>query len=129
MGYAILVSSGTMSAAKRKSLRDFVVDNLQCAGRQRTYFQRIVAVSKHKPNSNMKHVYLDLTADVNKNAQEEKLSGLILVYRHFIILMLEGCEVLIGNYFKLLAAKTKDTLEGSKIVLVYNNSNQVSREG
>lgn len=114
----------TRRGVELKSLRDFVVDNLLCAGRQ-SYYQRIVIVSKHKKNANMKSIYMNLCTETNKNVLEDKLTGLFLIYRHFGVLLLEGPESVLGKFITKLAAKEEECLEESKIVSIYNNANQV----
>lgn len=114
----------TRRGVELKSLRDFVVDNLLCAGRQ-SYYQRIVIVSKHKKNPNMKSIYMNLCTETNKNVLEDKLTGLFLIYRHFGVLLLEGSESVLGKFISKLAGKKEECLEASKIVSIYNNANQV----
>lgn len=112
------------SGGDLKSLKDFVVDNLLCAGRQ-TYYQRIVIVSKHKLNRNMRTIYSNLFTETNKNVVEDKLTGLFLIYRQFGILLLEGCEAVLGKFTTKLNAVFEQCLDESKIVSIYNNANQV----
>lgn len=108
-----------------KSLKDFVVDNLLCAGRQ-SYYQRIVIVSKHKLNNNMRTVYSNLYTETNKNVLEDKMTGLFLIYRQFGILLLEGSEAVLGKFCTKLAAVQDQCLDASMIVSIYNNANQVN---
>lgn len=108
-----------------KSLKDFVVDNLLCAGRQ-SYYQRIVIVSKHKLNNNMRTVYSNLYTETNKNVLEDKMTGLFLIYRQFGILLLEGSEAVLGKFCTKLAAVQDKCLDASMIVSIYNNANQVN---
>lgn len=107
-----------------KSLKDFAEDNLLCAGRN-SYYQRIVIVSKHKSTSNMKNTYLNMCTETNKNVQEDKLTGLILIYRQYGVLLLEGSESILGKFINKMTAKKEQSLEASKIVIIYNNANQV----
>lgn len=107
-----------------KSLKDFVVDNLLCAGRQ-SYYQRIIIVSKHKENTNMRSVYSNMFIETNKNVVEDKMTGLFLIYRHFGIVLIEGSEAVLGKFINKLTAVEGKYLEASKIVAIYNNANQV----
>ena len=107
-----------------KSLKDFVVDNLLCAGRQ-SYYQRIIIVSKHRVNSNMRNSYISVVTETNKNVVEDKMSGLFLIYRQFGILLLEGSEAVLGKCLGKLAAIKEECFEESKVVSIYNNANQV----
>lgn len=115
-----------MRSTELKSLKDFVVDNLLCAGR-RSYYQRIVIVSKHKLNVNMKSTYLNLCTETNKNVVEDKLTGLLFIYRQYGVLLLEGSESILGKFITKLAAKADQCFEISKIVSIYNNANQVKK--
>ena len=108
-----------------KSLKDFVVDNLLCAGRQ-SYYQRIIIVSKHRVNSNMRNSYISVFTETNKNVVEDKMSGLFLIYRQFGILLLEGSEAVLGKGLGKLAAIKEECFEESKVVSIYNNANQVN---
>lgn len=116
-----LVRSGDL-----KSLRDFVVDNLLCAGRQ-SYYQRIVIVSKHKLTANMRNIYTSLYTETNKNVLEDKMTGLFLIYRQFGVLLLEGSEAVLGKFIGKLASVQEKCLVASKIVSIYNNANQVRK--
>lgn len=113
------------SSEEFKSLKDFVVDNLLCAGRQ-SYYQRIVIVVKHKLNINMKSIYMSLCTETNKNVLEDKLTGLFIIYRTYGILLLEGSEAVLGKFIGKLEEKQEECLERSKIVSIYNNANQVT---
>lgn len=53
------------------------------------------------------------------------LLGLFLNYVGYSVHMIEGPEEEIGKYLKKLTEKYSSILEKSKIVLVYNNANQV----
>lgn len=43
----------------------------------------------------------------------------------YTIHMIEGSDELVGKYFQLLSNIADDLFEKSKVVLVYNNVNQV----
>lgn len=51
--------------------------------------------------------------------------GLFLNYVGYSIHMIEGTEEEIGKYLRKLTEKYSTIMEKSKIVLVYNNANQV----
>lgn len=108
-----------------KSLRDFVEDNLLCAGRQ-SYYQRIIIVSKHKQNSNMRNIYTTVYTETNKNVLEDKMTGLFLIYRHFGVILVEGSEAVLGKFITKLTAVQEECLVASLIVAIYNNANQVN---
>lgn len=113
-----------MRSGELKSLKDFAVDNILCAGRN-SYYQRIVIVSKHKLSCNMKNTYLSLCSESNRNVQEDKLTGLVLIYRQYGVLLFEGPEVVLGKIIAKIATKKEQCVEASKIIIIYNNANQV----
>lgn len=120
-----LKTSRRVRSGELKSLKDFVVDNLLCAGRQ-SYYQRIIIVSKHKMDSNMRSIYTNLYAETNKNVLEDKMTGLFLIYRQFGVLLLEGSEAVLGKFIAKLSAIEEQCLDQSNIVAIYNNANQVN---
>lgn len=119
--------SSNPSLQHRKTLLSHIRDNMSCAGRK-TYFQRIIFVAKHAPGReilDVKDFYVDFSNEVNKNASDDKLTGLVLIYKKFTVQMIEGSEIILGRYMVKLAAKEAELYEKSRVVLIYNNTNQV----
>ncbi|XP_059614869.1 uncharacterized protein LOC132260639 [Phlebotomus argentipes] len=118
--------SSNPSLQHRKTLLSHIRDNMSCAGRK-TYFQRIIFVAKHAPGKDIidvKDFYVDFSNEVNKNASDDKLTGLVLIYKTFTVQMIEGSEIILGRYMVRLAAKEAEIYETSRVVLIYNNTNQ-----
>lgn len=103
---------------------DYVEDNMLCAGRQ-TYFQRIIFAVKHKTGKPVKNSFVDFSLEVNRNAGDDKMSGLVLIYKLHSVHMIEGSENVLGRYLTKLAMVSIENFECSKIVMIYNNANQV----
>lgn len=100
---------------------------MSCCGR-RNFYQRIVLVAKHKIKAEthkFKDPFMGIMKELYKYSTEEMLGGLMVGNEWYSFLMIEGSDLLVGNYLKLLA-KVADTLyENSRVVLIYNNINQV----
>lgn len=114
------------SFQNRRTLADHVKDNMLCAGRK-SYFQRIVYVGRHPKVSAM--TIRDQFLKVIKEMQEKtttdiKLFGLMINFDGYSMHMVESAEETIGEYMRYLAAS--DLFESCRVVLVYNNINQVS---
>lgn len=116
----------------RRTLENHVQDNMQCAGRE-FYHQRIIFIAKYKisdiqnekDQTKMKPILCSIIDRLNETLETEKLSGLLLDYSYHSLSMLEGPEEYIAKVMGDLAKETVDIFEKSKVVLVYNNSNQV----
>ncbi|GAB0089964.1 uncharacterized protein DMENIID0001_045930 [Sergentomyia squamirostris] len=118
--------SSNPSLQHRKTLLSHIQDNMSCAGRK-TYFQRIIFLAKHcvgRDIVDVKDFYVDFSTEVNKNASDDKLTGLVLIYKNYTVQMIEGSEIILGRYMVRLAAKEKDLYDNSRVVLIYNNANQ-----
>ena len=100
---------------------------MACCGR-RCFYQRIVLVFKHKKKAEMhkfKDPFIGIMKELYKYSIEEMLGGLMVGNEWYSFLMIEGSDLLVGNYLKLLA-KIADTMYvNSRVVLIYNNINQV----
>lgn len=113
------------------TLFEHVQNNLLCNGRQ-TYYQRIIYVASHKNSASLsvcsdrlKLFLLNLINTINKDSTDDKLTGLLLTYDTHSIHMLEGPEDCMAKYFGCFRDEMDKFFKNTKIVLVYNNINQV----
>lgn len=113
------------------TLFDHVRNNLLCNGRQ-TYYQRIIYVASHKNSASLsvssdrlKLFLLDLIGAINRDSIDDKLTGLLVTYDMHSVHMLEGPENCMAKYFRGLRDEMDKYFKHTKIVLVYNNINQV----
>lgn len=117
------------SFQNRRTLADHVKDNMLCAGRK-SYFQRIVYVGCHSKVSAMtiRDRFLKvIKAMQEKTANEIKLFGLMINFDGYSMHMIESAEETVGEYMRYLAES--DLFESCRVVLVYNNINQVGHRG
>jgi hypothetical protein len=115
------------SFQNRRTLANHVRDNMMCGGR-RAYFQRIIYVARHKAviePHRIKDPFNKIIKEVYKYPTEDRIGGLLIGYDMYSLHMLEGSDELIGNYFKRLSKVADELFEVSRVVLVYNNINQV----
>lgn len=116
------------SFQNRRTLANHVRDNMMCAGR-RSYFQRVIYIARHKTviePHRIKEPFTKIIKEVYKYPTEDRLGGLLIGHDIYSIHMLEGSDELIGNYFKHLSKLADELFESTRVVLVYNNINQVS---
>lgn len=115
------------SFQNRRTLANHVRDNMMCGGR-RSYHQRIIYVAHHKeviePHKN-KEIFNKIIKEIYKYPTDDRLGGLLIGHDNYSIHMLEGSDELIGNYFKNLSKVADELFDKSRVVLVYNNINQV----
>lgn len=111
----------------RRTLANHVRDNMLCCGR-RSYYQRIIYIAKHKKPievHRIKDPFMNIIKEVYKAVPDERFGGLMLGHDKYTLHMLEGSDDLIGKYCTLLTKLGAEIFEKSKVVLVYNNVNQV----
>lgn len=117
------------SFQNRRTLANHVKDNLLCAGR-RSYFQRIIYLARHKsiiePHK-IKEPFNKIIKEIYKYPTDDRLGGLLIGHGSYAMHMLEGSDELIGNYFQHLNKVADQLYEKCRVVLVYNNINQVSQ--
>lgn len=117
---------------KRRTVADHVKDNMLCAGKQ-NYHQRIIFVVHHTKSEikdrvkEIRKLLNKLVIASNQAATSDKLTGLMMFYSEYSVYMVEGGEENIGNFMKSFNGAMKDFLAEGKVVLIYNNSNRVSR--
>lgn len=117
---------------KRRTVADHVKDNMLCAGKQ-NYHQRIIFVMHHTPSDKrieVKEIRKILNKLVNASNQavtSDKLTGLMMFYTDHSVYLVEGGEENIGNFMKTFIGATNEFFAEGKVVLIYNNSNRVSR--
>jgi hypothetical protein len=115
------------SFQNRRTLANHVRDNMLCAGR-RSYFQRIIYLARHKsiiePHK-IKEPFSKIIKEIYKYPTDDRLGGLLIGHDMYSIHMLEGSDDLIGNYFQHLNKFVGELFETSRVVLIYNNINQV----
>lgn len=121
------------SFQSRRTLAHHVQDNMQCAGKQ-SYYQRIIFVVRHKIDNvdNIQHQHLNVKrtispvlVQINKKVDQEKITGLCLIYNTHSVYMLEGPEENLAKALHAIIDCTINLFDQCKIVLVYNNINQV----
>lgn len=130
-GNALLHGHGQSGLQSMPSLFQHVQNNLMCAGRH-SYFVRIVLAISYRNNATVlgqdkmrDHISEHVTS-VNREVAVDKLTGLILIYSTHCVLMVEGSEDCVGKLTKRLNRLAADLFKEARIVLVYNNMNQVS---
>lgn len=115
------------SFQSRRTLQSHVRDNMLCAGR-RSYYQRVIYLARHKsiiePHK-IKEPFNKIIKEIYKYPPADRLGGLLIGHDFYSIHMLEGSDELIGNYFQHLVKVADDIFANSRVVLVYNNINQV----
>lgn len=116
------------SFINRRTLANHVRDN-QLVFSRRSYFQRIIYLAKHKTviePHRIKEPFNKIIKEIYKYPMDDgRLGGLLVGHDMYSVHMLEGSDELIGNYFQLLAKISDELFEKSRVVLVYNNINQV----
>lgn len=116
------------SFINRRTLANHVRDNQLVFGRK-SYFQRVIYLAKHKtvlePHK-IKDPFNKIIKEIYKYPMDDcRLGGLLVGHDMYSVHMLEGSDELIGNYFQHLAKVSDELFEKSRVVLVYNNINQV----
>lgn len=117
---------------KRRTVADHVKDNMLCAGKQ-SYHQRIIFVAYHRPSDKkdqikeIRKIINKLVITSNQAATSDKLTGLMMFCCGYSVYLLEGGEENIGNFMKALNSITNDFFANGRVVLIYNNSNRVSK--
>ena len=113
----------------RRTLAQHIEDNMLCVAKK-SYHQRIMFVASHIDDSSayeLKSLLTKLLNSINENAENDKITGLIVMYKLHSVYMLEGSEDYIGRFVQKLAIKSNGIYSNAKIVLTYNNINQVSK--
>lgn len=121
---------------QRKTLANHVQNNMNYFKRH-SYYQRIIFVAKHllikehceqppRRAKEIKDIIKELLIRINCNhSDKDKLTGLALFYNTHSVYMLEGGEDYIGKFIKNIVEIINEIFINSKIILVYNNINQV----
>lgn len=120
------------SFQSRRTLAHHVQDNMLCAGKQ-SYHQRIIYVARHnigdgelrQQHLNVKRTISPVLLQINKKADTEKITGLCLIYNAHSVHMLEGPEENLAKAIRAIDSCTTNIFMLTKVVLVYNNMNQV----
>lgn len=115
------------SFQNRRTLANHVRDNMMCGGR-RSYHQRVIYVAHHRTviePHRIKDPFNKIIKEIYKYPTDDRLGGLLISHDMYSIHMLEGNDELIGNYFKQLSKIADELFDKSRVVLVYNNINQV----
>lgn len=116
---------------KRRTVADHVRDNMLCAGKQ-NYHQRIIFVTHHIQTDKkdrfkeIRKIINKLVITSNQAATSDKLTGMMMFCSMHSVYLLEGGEDNIGNFMKSLN-DIDDLFDASRVVLIYNNSNRVSK--
>lgn len=117
---------------RRRTVADHVKDNMSCAGKA-SYHQRIIFVVHHRQSDKkdqfkeIRKLLNKLVITSNQATASDKLTGLMIFYSAYSLYVLEGGEDNIGNFMKSLIDLTNDFFAESRVVLIYNNSNRVSK--
>lgn len=117
---------------KRRTVADHVKDNMLCAGKQ-NYHQRIIFVTHHIQTDKkdrfkeIRKILNKLVITSNQAATSDKLTGMMMFCSMYSVYLLEGGEDNIGNFMKSLNDIANDLFDASRVVLIYNNSNRVSK--
>lgn len=116
---------------KRRTVADHVKDNMLCAGKQ-NYHQRIIFVAHHLHTDKkdrfkeIKKMINKLVISANQAATSDKLTGMMMFYSMYSVYLLEGGEENIGIFLQSLNDNVNE-FDASRVVLIYNNSNRVSK--
>ncbi|XP_018329196.1 uncharacterized protein LOC108739681 [Agrilus planipennis] len=105
---------------ERKSLYDYVLENLTSAGRT-TFIQRIIIIGGHnfactKDQWGIEESFRTLVEDVNDTNPLEKLTGLLIYYPQYFCHLLEGCEDAINTYLRTSFQKYGSQLGSIKYI-------------
>lgn len=73
----------------------------------------------------IKDMLADIASGVNREAVCDKLTGLMLVYETHSVHVVEGSEDCVGTFMKRLRKVDEELFKEARVVLVYNNINQV----
>lgn len=112
------------------TLFQHVQNNLLCAGRH-SYFIRVLSVVSFKNaetdegQEQLKDSIAAIVNRVNKETTVDKLTGLILIYKTHSIQMVEGSEDCVGKFMKRFAEASVEWFKETRVIMVYNNVNQV----
>lgn len=109
----------------RRTLTGHVADSMVSAKRI-SYYQRLVFVGKMLDKKSPGEVVQELRKffAVANAHKEDKVSGLMMVDTHMVG-MIEGPEDCLTRFLQILS-KAEGIIGVTKVVLVYNNANQVS---
>jgi hypothetical protein len=116
------------SFQNRRTLANYVRDNMMCAGRKASYYQRVIYLARHNSKiepHKIKEPFNKIIKEIYKYPTDDRLGGLLIGHEMYSMHMLEGSDELIGNYFHHLTKIAEINYEKSRVVLVYNNINQV----
>lgn len=113
------------------TLFQHVQNNLMCAGRH-SYFVRVISVISFKSavavegQEKLKELLADIVSRVNRETAVDKLTGLLLIYDVHSVQMVEGSEDCVGKLMKLFDQVSDEFFKATRVIMVYNNINQVN---
>lgn len=120
-------SKNTPAFQNRKTIADYVKENMVQAGRK-TFFQRVIVVSANREDLDLEDLKLkiNMIADsCSKNLNHETVTGVYIFYKNYSVLMMEGSEQCVCWFMKGLADIEENLYTSAKILLVQNNINRV----
>lgn len=116
------------------TLFQHVQNNLLCAGRH-SYFVRVLAVVAFKNviavegQERLKELLADVVNRVNRETAVDKLTGLLLIFGAHSVQIVEGSEDCVGKFMKRMERANDEWFKATRVVMVYNNVNQVRDVG
>lgn len=120
-------SKNTPAFQNRKTIADYVRENMAQAGRK-TFFQRVIVVCANLENLEFDDLKLKVNAIVevcNQNLNNEVLTGIYIFYKNYSVLMVEGSEECVSRFLKGFSEIEGEFYSEEKLLLVQNNIRKV----
>lgn len=122
-----LDSKNTPAFQSRKTIADYVRENMQKAGRK-TFFQRVILVTANQEDlefEDLKSKIDEIVDHCNHNLNHEIISGVYIFYKNYSVLMIEGSEQSVAKFTQSLSNIEEEIYSEAKVLLVQNNINRV----